>query len=153
MTNGALHQIGHPRRSAVSADLHPCRLVRQGREWEAAVRPHLQYRHPHHRPSRYSSSQPLALSQTQPRYHGESSRNQLMVSYRHRKTSASLPAALSLRGRLPTYRSAKSPSCSARVVSRYCCLSYRAMTNRTGKLDARIMNTDFSYSHNLARYA
>jgi hypothetical protein len=56
----------------------------------------------------------------------------------------SLPAALSLRGRLPTYFSAKSPSCSARVVSRYCCLSYNAMQSSTGRLEARIMTTIIS---------
>ena len=57
----------------------------------------------------------------------------------------SLPAALSLRGRLPTYFSAKSPSCSARVVSRYCCLSYNAMQSSTGRLEARIMTTIISF--------
>jgi hypothetical protein len=64
--------------------------------------------------------------------------------FRSMQEFRSLPAALSLRGRLPTYFSAKSPSCSARVVSRYCCLSYSAMQSSTGRLEARIITTIIS---------
>jgi hypothetical protein len=121
----------------------PCLQGRPDRGWEV-VAPHPQYRHRHRRPSQYRNYRPRAQSRIQPQYLGESSQTRLGISYGTQREAVSLPAALSLRGRLPTYFSAKSPSCSARVVSRYCCLSYNAMQSSTGRLEARIITTIIS---------
>lgn len=118
---------------------HP--RARPDPEWEAVFRHHLRYRHRRHRPTQYRNFRLLAQSRIQRQCLGGNFRNQLSFSCRSTTDSRSLPAAFSLRGRLPTYRSAKSPSCSAIVVSRYCCLSYNAMHSSTGRLEARIITT------------